>query len=202
MVGVALSQKAAGFLMEAELNTFDAVLHHPQRPLLAILDGAKIADKIPLIQNLLEKADKVIIGGGMTYTFHKVNRGIKIGASLFDEVGAGIVAEQEARVKERGVELIFPVDFSCADDFSPTANTQAATVESGIPEDWNGLDAEPESIELYCGAILASKTMVWNGPAGVFEFEKFAAASKAMADTIAECTAAGAVTVVGGLTEV
>jgi phosphoglycerate kinase len=198
MVGVELPQKAAGFLMEAELNAFDAVLHHPQRPLLAILGGAKIADKIPLIHNLLEKADKIIIGGGMAYTFHKVNRGMKIGASLFDEVGAGIVAELEAKAKERGVELIFPVDFICADDFSPTANTQAATVESGIPDGWEGLDAGPESIKLYRAAILASKTIVWNGPAGVFEFEKFAGATKAMADAIAESTAAGAVTVVGG----
>ena len=198
MVGIDLPQKAAGFLMEAELNAFDAVLNHPKRPLLAILGGAKIADKIPLIHNLLGKADKIIIGGGMAYTFHKVNRGMKIGSSLFDEVGAGIVAELEAKAKERGVELIFPVDFICADDFSPTANTQAATVESGIPDGWEGLDAGPESIKLYQAAILASKTIVWNGPAGVFEFEKFAGATKAMADAIAQATAAGAVTVVGG----
>jgi phosphoglycerate kinase len=198
MVGIDLPQKAAGFLMESELNAFDAVLNNPKRPLLAILGGAKIADKIPLIHNLLDKADKIIIGGGMAYTFHKVNRGMNIGASLFDEVGAGIVAELEAKAKERGVELIFPVDFICADDFSPTANTQAATVESGIPDGWEGLDAGPESIKLYQAAILASKTIVWNGPAGVFEFEKFATATMAMAAAIAEATAGGAVTVVGG----
>ncbi len=198
MVGIDLPQKAAGFLMEAELNAFDAVLNHPKRPLLAILGGAKIADKIPLIHNLLDKADKIIIGGGMAYTFLKVNRGMKIGSSLFDEVGAGIVAELEAKAKERGVELIFPVDFICADDFSPTANTQAATVESGIPDGWEGLDAGPESIKLYQAAILASKTIIWNGPAGVFEFEKFAGATRAMADAIAQATADGAVTVIGG----
>jgi phosphoglycerate kinase len=198
MVGIDLPQKAAGFLMEAELNAFDAVLNHPKRPLLAILGGAKIADKIPLIHNLLDKADKIIIGGGMAYTFHKISRGMAIGSSLFDEVGAGIVAELEAKAKERGVELIFPVDFICADDFSPDANTQPATVASGIPDGWEGLDAGPESIKLYQTAILASKTIVWNGPAGVFEFEKFAGATKAMADAIAEATAAGAVTVVGG----
>jgi phosphoglycerate kinase len=198
MVGVDLPQKAAGFLMEAEIKAFTAVLDNPQRPLLAILGGAKIADKIPLITNLLEKADKIIIGGGMAYTFLKVNRGMKIGSSLFDEVGAGIVGELEAKAKERGVELIFPVDFVCADSFSPDANTQPDTLESGIPDGWQGLDAGPKSIELYRAAILASKTIIWNGPAGVFEFEKFAGATKAMADAIAETTAAGAVTVVGG----
>jgi len=198
MVGVDLPQKAAGFLMEAELNAFDAVLNNPKRPLLAILGGAKIADKIPLITNLLEKADKIIIGGGMAYTFLKVNRGMEIGSSLFDQAGAEIVAELEAKAKERGVELIFPVDFVCADSFSPDANTQPATVESGIPAGWEGLDAGPESIKLYTAAILASKTIIWNGPAGVFEFEKFAGATKAMADAIATATESGAITVVGG----
>jgi phosphoglycerate kinase len=198
MVGVNLPQKAAGFLMEAEIKAFTAVLDHPTRPLLAILGGAKIADKIPLIHNLLNTADKIIIGGGMAYTFLKVNRGMEIGGSLFDQAGAEIVAELEAKAKERGVELIFPVDFICADDFSPTANTQPATVASGIPVGWEGLDAGPESIKLYQQAILASKTIVWNGPAGVFEFEKFAGATKAMADAIATATAGGAITVVGG----
>jgi phosphoglycerate kinase len=198
MVGVSLPQKAAGFLMEAELKAFAKVLDHPDRPLLAILGGAKIADKIPLINNLLEKANKVIIGGGMAYTFHKVNRGMKIGASLFDAEGAKIVAELEAKAKAKGVELIFPVDFIAADKFAPDANTQPADLASGIPDGWEGLDAGPKSIELYTKAILASKTIVWNGPAGVFEFEKFAGATKAMADAIAEATAKGATTVVGG----
>ena len=198
MVGVNLPQKAAGFLMEAEINAFTAVLDHPKRPLLAILGGAKIADKIPLINNLLNTADKIIIGGGMAYTFLKVNRGMEIGSSLFDQAGAEIVGELEAKAKERGVELIFPVDFVCADNFSPDANTQAATVETGIPAGWEGLDAGPESIKLYTAAILASKTIVWNGPAGVFEFEKFAGATKAMAAAIATATEEGAITVVGG----
>jgi len=198
MVGVTLAEKAAGFLMEAELKAFAKVLDHPDRPLLAILGGAKIADKIPLINNLLDKADKVIIGGGMAYTFHKVNRGMKIGSSLFDKAGAEIVAELEAKAKAKGVELIFPVDFVCGDKFGPDANTQSATLEAGIPDGWEGFDAGPKSIALYRQAILASKTIVWNGPPGVFEFEIFAGASKAMADAIAEATAAGATTVVGG----
>ena len=198
MVGVALKEKAAGFLMEAELKAFDKVLNHPERPLLAILGGAKIADKIPLINNLLEKANKVIIGGGMAYTFHKVNRGMKIGASLFDPEGAKIVAELEAKAKAKGVELIFPVDFIAADKFAPDANTQPADMATGIPDGWEGLDAGPKSIALYRAAILASRTIVWNGPSGVFEFDKFAGSTKAMAEAIAEATAKGATTVVGG----
>jgi phosphoglycerate kinase len=198
MVGVNLPQKAAGFLMEAELKAFTKVLENPDRPLLAILGGAKIADKIPLINNLLEKANKVIIGGGMAYTFLKVNRGMKIGGSLFDAEGAKIVAELEAKAKGKGVELIFPVDFIAADKFAPDANTQPADLATGIPDGWEGLDAGPKSIELYRQAILASRTIVWNGPSGVFEFEKFAGSTKAMAAAIAEATAKGATTVVGG----
>ena len=198
MVGVNLPQKAAGFLMEAELKAFGKVLDHPDRPLLAILGGAKIADKIPLIKNLIEKADKIIIGGGMAYTFYKQLQGVKIGNSLFDAEGAKIVGELVEKAKARGVELIFPVDFIAADKFSPDANTQPADLTTGIPDGWEGLDAGPKSIELYRAAILGSKTIIWNGPAGVFEFEKFAGATQAMADAIAEATANGATTVVGG----
>jgi phosphoglycerate kinase len=198
IVGVTLPQKAAGFLMEAELNAFTKVLDNPDRPLLAILGGAKIADKIPLIKNLLEKADKIIIGGGMAYTFHKVLRGTPIGASLYDPEGAKIVEELVTKAASRNVELIFPIDFIAADKFAPDANTQPADLSTGIPEGWEGLDAGPKSIELYRQAILSSKTIVWNGPAGVFEFDKFAGATKAMADAIAEATKNGATTIVGG----
>ena len=198
MVGVALPVKAAGFLMEAELKAFAKVLDNPDRPLLAILGGAKIADKIPLIKNLLAKADKIIIGGGMAYTFKKTLDGMAIGSSLFDPEGAKIVGELVETAKARNVELIFPVDYVCADAFSPDANTQPATDASGIPDGWQGLDAGPESVKLYNAAILASKTIIWNGPAGVFEFEKFSGATKAMAAAVAEATAKGATTVVGG----
>lgn len=198
MVGIELPEKAAGFLMAAELEAFAKVLDNPNRPLLAILGGAKIADKIPLINNLLEKADKLIIGGGMAYTFKKVINGMEIGRSLFDAEGAKIVEELSAKAKAKGVELIFPVDYVCADDFSPDANTQAADDASGIPDGWEGLDAGPKSIELYTAAILSAKTIIWNGPAGVFEFEKFAGATKAMAAAVAEATANGAISVVGG----
>ena len=198
MVGVTLPKKAAGFLMEAELKAFAAVLDHPQRPLLAILGGAKIADKIPLIKNLLAKANAIIIGGGMAYTFKKVINGMAIGDSLFDAEGAKIVQQLADDAKARGVTLVFPVDYVCADKFDPNANTQPATDATGIPAGWQGLDAGPKSIELYREAILGAKTIIWNGPSGVFEFEKFAGSTKAMAAAIAEATAQGATTVVGG----
>ncbi|MDB6094161.1 MAG: pgk [Verrucomicrobia bacterium] len=198
VVGINLPQKAAGLLMEAELKAFAAVLDHPQRPLLAILGGAKIADKIPLIKNLLGKANEIIIGGGMAYTFKKVIDGMAIGDSLFDPEGAKIVRQLSDEAKARGVKLIFPVDYVCADKFDANANTQPATDATGIPDGWMGLDAGPKSIELYRAAILRARTIIWNGPAGVFEFEKFAAATKAMAEAVAEATAKGATTVVGG----
>ena len=198
IVGVALPQKAAGFLMEAELKAFAAVLEHPRRPLLAILGGAKIADKIPLIKNLIEKADTLIIGGGMAYTFKKVIDVMEIGDSLFDPEGAKIVAELAALAKARGVRLVFPVDYVAASRFAPDAETRPADDRTGIPAGWMGLDAGPKSIALYREAILAAKTIVWNGPSGVFEFEKFAGSTRAMAEAVAEATAAGATTIIGG----
>jgi phosphoglycerate kinase len=198
MVGVNLPHKAAGFLMEAELNAFNAVVESPRRPLLAILGGAKIADKIPLINNLLEKADALIIGGGMAFTFKKVLEGMEIGNSLFDAEGAKIAAELFAKAKARGVTITLPVDFVCADKFDAEAATQIVSDKQGIPAGWMGLDAGPESRKLYTQVIAASKTIVWNGPPGVFEFPKFAEGTKAMADAIAAATAAGATTVVGG----
>jgi phosphoglycerate kinase len=198
MVGVNLPQKAAGFLMEAELKAFAAVIASPRRPLLAILGGAKIADKIPLIRNLIDKADEIIIGGGMAYTFKKVLNGMEIGESLFDPEGAKIVGELVEKAKARGVSIVLPVDYVCADKFDPNASTRPADDSTGIPKGWMGLDAGPKSIVLYREAILRSKTIVWNGPSGVFEFEKFSASTRAMADAIAEATALGATTVVGG----
>jgi len=198
MVGVSLPQKAAGFLMEAELNAFAAVLDHPRRPLLAILGGAKIADKIPLIKNLLAKADEIIVGGGMAYTFKKIMLGMEIGDSLFDAAGAKLVPELVAAAQARGVKLIFPVDYVCADKFDPNARTQAADDASGIPPGWMGLDAGPKSIAIFRDAVLRAKTIIWNGPTGVFEFDRFAGSTRALAEAVAEATARGATTVVGG----
>jgi phosphoglycerate kinase len=198
MVGVTLKDKAAGFLMEAELIAFAKVIDNPQRPLLAILGGAKIADKIPLINNLLDKANEIIIGGGMAFTFKKVLENVEIGNSLFDPEGAKIVAELAAKAKAKGVKLTLPVDYVAADKFDANAATKVVTDKEGIPAGWLGLDIGPKSIELFRAAILRSKTIVWNGPAGVFEFEKFAAGTKAQADAIAEVTKLGATTVIGG----
>jgi phosphoglycerate kinase len=198
MVGVALKDKAAGFLMEAELNAFAKVLETPQRPLLAILGGAKIADKIPLIHNLLEKADEIIVGGGMAFTFKKELEGMAIGDSLFDPEGAKIAKDLFAKAAAKGVKITLPVDFVVADKFDPNANTQVVSDKQGIPAGWMGLDGGPKSIELYTQVIGRARTVVWNGPSGVFEFEKFAGSTKAMAAAIAQATAAGATTVVGG----
>jgi len=198
MVGVALPRKAAGFLMEAELNAFAAVLDQPKRPLLAILGGAKVADKIPLINNLLDRANEIIIGGGMAFTFKKVVNGMAIGSSLFDPEGAKIVGELVAKAQARGVKLVFPVDYVCGDKFDPNAATRIADDSTGIPDGWMGLDAGPKSIALYADSIGRAQTIVWNGPSGVFEFEKFAGSTKAMAQAVAQATARGAVTVVGG----
>lgn len=198
MVGIELPEKAAGFLMEAEIKAFDSVLGNPARPLLAILGGAKIADKIPLIENLLEKADDIIVGGGMAFTFRKVLDGMAIGNSLYDTEGAKIIPELAAKAKERGVKIHLPVDFVCADRFAPDAEVSAATAEAGIPDGVEGLDGGPETRKLFAEVIRNSKTIIWNGPPGVFEFEAFSGGTRAMADAVAEATAAGAVTVVGG----
>ncbi|MEI6376892.1 MAG: phosphoglycerate kinase [bacterium] len=198
VTGVDLPDKVAGFLVEKELAAFAAVLENPKRPLLAILGGAKIADKIPLIRSLLDKADDIIIGGGMAYTFRKIINGMEIGNSLFDPAGAEIVNELMNLAKEKGVTIHLPVDFITGDDFSPTANTGTATVEEGIPEGWEGLDIGPKSRALFSDVIAKSKTIIWNGPTGVFEFDKFAEGTKSMANAVAAATAAGAITVVGG----
>ncbi|MFZ5496049.1 MAG: phosphoglycerate kinase [Verrucomicrobiota bacterium] len=204
MVGVTLPAKAAGFLMEAELKAFAKVIETPARPLLAILGGAKIADKIPLINNLLEKSDEIIIGGGMSFTFKKVLEGMEIGTSLFDPEGAKIARELFDKAKARGVKIHLPVDFVTADRFpgSPediaAVRTGIADDKTGIPAGWMGLDAGPKSRELFAQVIGRARTIIWNGPPGVFEVEKFAEGTKAMAAAFAQATARGAVTVVGG----
>ncbi|MCE9609228.1 MAG: phosphoglycerate kinase [Chthoniobacter sp.] len=198
VVGVDLPIKAAGFLMQKELEAFAAVLDNPARPLLAILGGAKIADKIPLINNLLDKANEIIIGGGMAFTFKKVLEGMEIGNSLFDAKGAEIAQELFARAAAKGVKIHLPVDFICADKFAPDARTQPATDQQGIPAGWEGLDCGPASRAVFAEVIARAKTIVWNGPPGVFEFDAFCGGTKAMAEAIAAATAGGAISVVGG----
>lgn len=198
VTGIDLPEKVAGFLMEKELEAFGAVLENPKRPLLAILGGAKIADKIPLIRNLLDKADEIIIGGGMAYTFRKVLDGMEIGESLFDPAGAEIIPELMEKAKAKGVKIHLPVDFITADKFAEDAATGLATAQAGIPSGWQGLDVGPATREEFAKVISRAKTIVWNGPAGVFEFAKFCEGTKSMAEAVAAATAAGAITVVGG----
>jgi len=198
VTGIALPDKVAGFLVEKELSAFAAVLDQPQRPLLAILGGAKVADKIPLIRNLLDRADEIIIGGGMAFTFRKVISGMEIGDSLYDPAGAEIVPELMEKAKARNVHLHLPVDFVIADRFAADAAIDAAGVENGIPAGWQGLDVGPKTRELFAQVIGRAKTIIWNGPPGVFEFEAFAEGTKSMALAIAAATANGSTTVVGG----
>jgi phosphoglycerate kinase len=198
MVGVNLPQRASGFLMKKELDAFAQVLDHPKRPLLAILGGAKVADKIQLIENLLDKADEIIIGGGMAYTFLKMLDSMEIGASLFDPKGAETVARvmEKAKAKNRPIHL--PIDFLAADKFDKNAATQVVTAQQGIPSGWQGLDCGPASIKKFTEVIGRAHTIIWNGPVGVFEWEKFSAGTRVIMNAILAATARGAVTVIGG----
>ncbi|KAI4839456.1 phosphoglycerate kinase [Plasmodium brasilianum] len=198
MVGVKLDIKASGFLMKKELEYFSKALENPQRPLLAILGGAKVSDKIQLIKNLLDRVDRMIIGGGMAYTFKYVLNNMKIGKSLFDEAGSKIVGEIMQKAKNKNVQIILPVDFKIADNFDNNANTKIVTDEEGIEDNWMGLDAGNKSIEKYKDIILTSKTIIWNGPQGVFEMPNFAKGSIECLKLVVEATKKGAITIVGG----
>ncbi len=198
MVGVNLPQKAAGFLMKKELDAFAQVLDHPKRPLLAILGGAKVADKILLIENLIDRANEIIIGGGMAYTFLKVLHNMEIGNSLFDPKGAEIVPTVTEKARAKGVQIHLPVDFVAADKLVAYANTQIVTAEQGLSAGWQGLDCGPQTVARFREVIGRAQTIVWNGPVGVFEMEKFAAGTRAVMDAVLAATAHGAVTVIGG----
>ena len=199
VVGIQLEPRVAGLLMGKELQYFSNALEAPQRPFLAILGGAKVADKIQLIESLLDRVDEMVIGGGMAFTFAKALHGMEIGASLFDAAGAEIVKRLVDKAKAKGVRLTLPTDFIAADKFAADANTQLCTAKGGIPAGWMGLDVGPASAQDFVGAIRRAKTIVWNGPAGVFEFDAFAKGTKAMMDAVVEQTRAGkCVSIVGG----
>ena len=198
MVGVDLPQKASGFLMKKELDYFAQALEQPKRPFLAILGGAKVSDKIQLIDNLLDKVNLLIVCGGMAFTFKKTLEGVSIGDSLFDQAGSEKVAGLVEKAKKNNVELVLPVDYVTADAFSATANTSTATDEAGIPDGWMGLDCGEKSIKLYEAAIDKAQTILWNGPPGVFEMEKFANGTKKTMDAALKATAAGKTVIIGG----
>uniref|UniRef100_A0ABK0LAK4 Phosphoglycerate kinase n=1 Tax=Rattus norvegicus TaxID=10116 RepID=A0ABK0LAK4_RAT len=198
MVGINLPQKASGFLMKKELDYFSKVLEKPERPFLAILGGAKVTDKIQLIKNMLDKVNFMIIGGAMAFTFLKELKNMKIGASLFDEDGAKIVKEIMDKAEKNGVKITFPVDFVTGDKFDEHAKVGQATVESGIPSGWMGLDCGPESIKNNAQIVAQAKLIVWNGPLGVFEWDGFAKGTKALMDEVVKATSNGCITIIGG----
>lgn len=186
----------SGFLIEKELKFLGGAVENPVRPFVAILGGAKVSDKIEVIKSLLDKCDTLIIGGGMAYTFRKA-LGFEVGKSLLEEDKVELAKELMAKAKEKGKKLLLPVDNVIADAFAPDANSKV--VEGDIPAEWEGLDIGPKTIKLYSDEIAKAKTVVWNGPMGVFEFEKFAVGTKAIAQALAEATVKnGAITIIGG----
>ncbi|KAH0257948.1 phosphoglycerate kinase, partial [Aureobasidium melanogenum] len=198
MVGVDLPQKASGFLVKKELDYFAQALEEPKRPFLAILGGAKVSDKIQLIDNLLGKVNSLIVCGGMAFTFKKTLENMKIGDSLFDEAGSKTVKDLVEKAKKNNVKIVLPTDFITADKFDKDANTGKATDKEGIPDGWMGLDCGEESIKLFKETIDEAKTILWNGPCGVFEFEKFARGTKATLDNAVAAAQAGKVVIIGG----
>jgi phosphoglycerate kinase len=198
MMGDGYKIKCSGFLVAKELEAFGKVLDNPSRPLLAILGGAKVSDKIQLIKNLLDKVNMMIVGGGMAFTFLKIINKIDIGSSLFDEEGSKIVQEIMDKAKEKNVEIILPVDFVCSSKFGEDGEIKSGDMASGIPAGFMGLDCGPESIKLNAAAVAKAKTIIWNGPMGVFEMAAFEAGTKTLMDNVVEATKNGAISVIGG----
>ena len=188
--------KMVGLLMEKELNAVDNILTNINRPFTAIMGGSKVSTKIGIIENLMEKVDNLILCGGMTYTFMKALGG-KIGNSICEDDKLQLALDIIAKAKEKGVNLVLGVDSVCGDKFSNDANTMECPAND-IPDGWEGLDIGPKTCEIFANAIKDAKTILWNGPAGVFEFDTFAVGSKAVADAVVEATANGAFSLVGG----
>ena len=182
-----------GYLMQKEIDFLGNAVNNPERPFVAILGGAKVSSKISVIENLLDKVDTLIIGGGMSYTFSKAQGG-SVGKSLLEEDYCEYALNMLKKAEEKGVKLLLPVDTVIADDFSNDANTKV--VQAGeIPEGWEGLDIGPKTIEIFCDAVKDAKTVVWNGPMGCFEMPNFAAGTEKVAEALADTEA---VTIIGG----
>ena len=188
--------KMLGYLMEKEVNAVNNILNNIKRPFTAIMGGSKVSTKIGIIENLMEKVDNLILCGGMTYTFAKAMGG-KIGQSICEDDKLDLALDIMKKAKEKGVNLVLGSDCIAADAFSNDANTQVCPANA-IPDGWEGLDAGPETRKAFAAAILPAKTILWNGPAGVFEFDNFTGGSRAIADAIVEATANGAFSLVGG----
>jgi phosphoglycerate kinase len=191
-----LQPSVAGYLIEKELQFLSGAIDAPQRPLAAIIGGSKVSSKIGVIEALLEKVNKLFLGGGMIFTFYKA-QGISTGKSLVEEDKLDLARSLMQKAQERGVEILLPVDVVVADKFAPDANAQTVSVQA-IPDDWMGLDIGPESVKAFQASLQDCKTIIWNGPMGVFEFDRFAVGTEAIATTLASLTAQGAITVIGG----
>ena len=189
-----LTPSVAGYLIGKELSIMGKALEDPARPFVAILGGAKVSDKIGVINNLLEKVDTLIIGGGMSYTFQKA-LGLSIGKSLCENDKVDLAKDLMAKAKEKGVKLLLPVDNVCGDSFSNDANRITVASADGIPDDYEGMDIGPETAKIYADVVREAGTVVWNGPMGVFEFENFAVGTRAVAKAMSECKG---VTIIGG----
>ena len=192
-----LEPSLAGFLLEKELQYLQGAIDAPKRPLAAIVGGSKVSSKIGVLDSLLDKCDKIIIGGGMIFTFYKA-RGLDVGKSLVEEDKLELARNLEAKAKTKGVELLLPSDVVLANEFSPTAESKVSQIDS-ISGDWMGLDIGPQSIKVFQNALAECKTIIWNGPMGVFEFDKFAEGTNAIATTLADLSAFSEVcTIIGG----
>ncbi len=189
-------KKCFGGLLAKEIESIDKVLRSGEKPITAILGGSKVSSKITIIENILDKVDHLIIGGGMTYTFIKAQGG-KIGNSICEDDKQELALEILRKAKEKGVQIHLPVDVIGADDFNNNANTKAMSVDA-IPDGWEGLDAGPETLKNFHNVVLDSKTILWNGPLGVFEMENFANGTITIGHSIAEATQNGAFSLVGG----
>jgi phosphoglycerate kinase len=190
------NHKGFGFLMEAEITNAEKVLHHAERPSLAIIGGAKVSDKILILERMIDVVDNLIVGGGMAYTFMKAMGG-NIGNSLCEDDKLDLATKLIAKAKAKGVQLLLPQDSIIADKFAEDANTQIVDSKN-IPDGWMGLDIGPNAIDAFDDIVLKSKTILWNGPMGVFEMEKFATGTKSIALAVAKATKNGSFSLIGG----
>ena len=191
-----LSPCVAGLLVEKELKFLQDAIENPKRPLAAIVGGSKVSSKIGVIETLIDKVDKIFLGGGMIFTFYKA-RGMSVGSSLVEDDKLELARTLEAKAKAKGVQFLLPTDVLVADKFSAEANTQIVSVDA-IPDGWMGLDIGPDSIKTFQSALADVKSVIWNGPMGVFEIDKFAKGTEAIAHTLAELTPTGTTTIIGG----
>ena len=189
-----LSPSVGGYLIEKELKFLQGAIDNPQKPLAAIIGGSKVSSKIGVIEALLDKCDKLLLGGGMIFTFYKA-RGLSVGKSLVENDKIELAKSLEAKAKEKGVTMLLPTDVVIADKFDPEANTQTVSIEA-IPDGWMGLDIGPKSAKVFQDALADCKTVIWNGPMGVFEMEKFAKGTEAIAHTLADKQ--DSITIIGG----